>query len=125
MTGTGGSATAPIADNAACVVISWLSAVYWRGGKPRTYLPGVIGTATTDGVGITTSFATGIKTAAQAFRTAVNALTQGAITGTALGFVSFRTGNADRVPPTFYAISDATVHHRLSTQRRRLGQWVA
>src|SRR5215468_2817675 len=40
-TGTGTGGATSIGDNAACKVLSWNSQVYWRGGKPRTYVPSV------------------------------------------------------------------------------------
>jgi len=40
MTGAGSGGTI-VQDNSASAVISWLSTVYWRGGKPRTYLPAI------------------------------------------------------------------------------------
>lgn len=124
MTGTGTEAGGGLNDNAAAKVISWLSGVYWRGGKPRTYLTGVATTDMTSGAALTATEITALTSAAAAFRTAVNALTQGTITGTTLGFVSFRTGNTDRTPPLFFAVSGARVHPRIGTQRRRLGRWL-
>jgi len=123
MTGTG-SASGALGDNSACEVISWLSSVYWRGGKPRTYLAGVGGTVVSNGNQLTSGEITALKSAAAAFRTAVNALTAGTITGTTLGFVSFTSGNTPRPTPLFFAITGATVHPRLGSQRRRLGKWV-
>lgn len=106
-------------------VLSWLSGVYWRGGKPRTYLPGTPGgfiSAGTDN--LTGAAKTSLSAAAVAFRTAVNALTSGTITGTTFGFVSFFSGNALRGTPLFYAITGATVHTRVGSQRRRDGKWL-
>jgi len=120
--GTGGSGGAYPASTG--VLISWGSNVYWRGGKPRTYLPGFPAGNETTTFEITTGFQTSTTAAAVAFRTAINALTSGAITGTTLGFVSFRSGNADRVPPVFYSFTGAKVHRRMATQRRRLGAWL-
>lgn len=122
LTGTGSGGTA-VADDSACIVISWSTNVYWRGGKPRTYLAGVPNTAIVNGHNISSSPASAAATAAGNFRSDINALTAGTITGSSLGFVSFRTGNADRVPPQFYAFTGARVHPRLGTQRRRLGKW--
>lgn len=122
MTGTG-SAASGNADNATCAVISWLSGVYWRGGKPRTYLCGIPSTNITNATTLTNTFATSLQTAAAGFRTDVNALTAGTIATSVLGFVSFRTGNVDRIPAVFFAYTGARVHPRLGTQRRRLGRW--
>jgi hypothetical protein len=120
---TGSEAGTEMNDNGPAWVISWLSSVYWRGGKPRSYIPGVMqGDATAPGI-LTAGAVNTKTTAALAFRTAVNALTAGTITGTQLGFVSFRSGNADRVPPIFYPFTGAKVHPRLGNQRRRQGPW--
>lgn len=114
-----------IADNAACKVVSWLSGVYWRGGKPRTYLPGVLEADVDVGKNVAAAKVTSLKAAALNFIAGVNGLTFGTITATQFGFISFRSGNADRVPPLFFPITSSTVHPRLGTQRRRLGKWLA
>jgi len=125
MTGTGSEAGTEITDNAAAKVISWLSTVYWRGGKPRTYITGpMVGDFATS-IAYTAGEVTNMTTAANSFRTAVNALTQGTITGTTLGFVSFQTGNAPRITPLFFSVTGATMHPRVGTQRRRLGRWIS
>lgn len=123
MTGTGSNGTGLLNDNSAAMIISWLSAVYWRGGKPRTYLPGIKGTDVTSGKTIASGIKNTLNTAGGGFLTAVNALSAGGISATALGFVSFRSGNADRPSPLFFPITGHTVHSRLGTQRRRLGRW--
>jgi hypothetical protein len=106
-------------------VVSWLSGVYWRGGKPRTYLPGTTAVEITAGTDtMTGAILTAMQTAAAGFRTDVNALTAGTITGTTLGFVSFRTGNAERVTPLFFAITGAKIHPHVGIQRRRDGKWL-
>jgi hypothetical protein len=117
-----GSAT-EVLDNAVCKVISWGTSVYWRGGKPRTYIPGIASADTPDGVTIGATALGNLKTHAAGFLTAVNAITQGTITTTTMGFVSFRSGLADRVPPVFFPFTGSTAHTRLGTQRRRLGKW--
>lgn len=121
---TGGSSGGTIVDdNAAALVVSWLSNVYWRGGKPRTYLPGPTSSAIDSGTVVNSSTRTSLGTAANNFRSDVNALTQGTITGTQLGFLSFRSGNAERIPPVFFPYTGAIVHLRPGTQRRRIGRW--
>lgn len=106
----------------AAMGVSWISGVYWRGGKPRTYLAGYR-SADVNG---TTQWTSGAVAAtvgnAGLFLADINALTHGAITGTALGFVSFRSGNADRPTPLFFPYLGARVHTRIDSQRRRLGK---
>jgi len=124
MTGTGSNAGTLVQDISACSIVSWLTTVYWRGGKPRTYIGGLSGAQTNGANQLTGAEVTALQTAGAGFRTAVNALTQGTITGTQFGFVSFQTGNAPRPSPLFFAIIGAKVHPRLGSQRRRLGKWV-
>jgi hypothetical protein len=120
--GTGGGI---LADNAAAKVISWSSTVYWRGGKPRTYLAGVQTADIRSGTAneLATAEMTSMGTAGSGFRTAINALTTGTITGTTIGFVSFSSGNVPRTTPIFYPFTGCVIHPRLATQRRRLGKW--
>ncbi len=120
--GTGTFISTP---GAASKVISWLSTVYWRGGKPRTYLPGLAsGDLATGSDTIQPTPLAATKTAAASFLAAVNALTATSITGTAFGFVSFRTGNAERPTPLFFPFTGSTVHPRVGIQRRRDGRWI-
>lgn len=123
MSGSSSGGTAVI-DQAACTVMSWNSAVYWRGGKPRTYFPGVVGGSTADNKSITSGAAGTWGTAGAGFVTAINALTHSSITGTQFGFISYFSGNAPRSPAVFFPITGAKVHLRFGTQRRRLGKWV-
>lgn len=112
-------------DKGLAGVISWLSAAYWRGGKPRTYLEAQTGSIDSANPSHWTStYTTALGTAAGAFRTAVNGLTGGTtITGSALGFVSFFSGNTLRSPSVFFAISGQKIHPRIGHQRRRDGRW--
>jgi hypothetical protein len=124
MTGAGTGGTA-IDDSSGSTVVSWLTSVYWRGGKPRTYVPAIVGTTVSaDDHTITAGGITAATTAGNNFRTDVQALAPGTITGTTFGFVSFQSGNAERPTPLFFPISGARVHGRLGTQRRRLGKWL-
>jgi hypothetical protein len=123
MTGAGTGGGTAVADNSCCYCLSWSSNVYWRGGKPRTYLPGVATVSTLNQTSITAAAQTALVAGGAALRTAVNALTAGTITGTQFGFLSFQSGNVPRTPPVFYAISGAKAHPRMGSQRRRLGKW--
>jgi hypothetical protein len=118
-----GTATALGGGGGNSKVISWQTNVYWRGGKPRTYIPLATGDYTAGTNLLTAALRTALATAANNFRTDCNALTSGAITGTSMGFVSFRTGNAERGTPLFFAVTGAIVHPRIGTQRRRDGKW--
>lgn len=113
------------APASASIIVSWLSNVYWRGGKPRTYLPGLRTTDVSTPTTLTSASTAAVDGNAGLFRTDANALTQGAITGSTLGFVSFRSGNTDRPAPLFFSFTGHKVHGRIGTQRRRLGPYQA
>jgi hypothetical protein len=121
---TGANAATAVQDTAASRVISWTTNVYWRGGKPRTYVPTVSVADVTGMNQLAATPRTDLTTAANNLRTDVATIVAGAITASVLGFVSFRSGNADRPTPLFFPFSGARVHARLGTQRRRLGHWV-
>lgn len=103
-------------------VVSWIANIYWRGGKPRTYLSGGRSSQIQGTTALTSAAVLAIDGSADQFRTAVNALTAGTVSATQLGFVSFRTNNEERVPPLFYPYTGHKVHTRLDSQRRRLGR---
>lgn len=105
------------------VVISWQIAESYRGGKPRTYLPGIPLNALADqGSGLlVTSFATTVESNANAMLTNFNAAP---VLGTAvtLGTVSYHTGHSVRPTPLFRTFLSARTHERLDSQRRRIGK---
>lgn len=129
--GLTGSASAGVAGTAAnlpslpqaAVCVTWRAAAYWRGGKPRTYLPGPPSTATsTAGDSLLTStYANGLATAAENFITDVSAIGIGS-TFAALGAVSYYSRYAFRQPPLFLPYISAVVHDRMASQRRRSGK---
>lgn len=117
----GGVATTALMPASSSVVVSWFASVYWRGGKPRTYLPG-IPHAYQSGVNkITQASADALNAAASQFRSTVNSSTAGVFNTVTLGLVSFVSQKADRPTPLFFPIETNAVHTRLDTQRRRLG----
>lgn len=118
-----GTAATGSQSGSACAVISWQSGVYWRGGKPRTYLPLYTNGVNAGADTLSAAFRTSLATAAVGFKNDVNGLTSGTITGTVFGFVSFQTGNAPRGTPLFFSIVGAVIHPRVGSQRRRLGKW--
>ncbi len=113
-----GTASSVSLSGSSCAVVSWQSGVYWRGGKPRTYLP-LFSNGNNSGTDtLTTAFRNSLTTAAVGLKNDVNT-----ITGATFGFVSFQSGNAPRGTPLFFAIVGAVVHPRIGSQRRRLGKW--
>jgi hypothetical protein len=118
-----GGAAAPAVPPQSAVVISWGINASYRGGKPRTYLPGLASSYTTPsgGAGITTAAASAIEGYATAF---MNAFNESLISSTnpALGTISYQTGHVPRPTPIFREFFSATVHERLDSQRRRSGK---
>lgn len=121
LAGTGSGATVTAND---ALVISWLSNAYWRGGKPRTYLPGLLTASVDTNHSLLDSSKAAFLANAVAFRTAVNAITTPAVDATQLGFVSYATGKAWRSTPLFFPYTGVTIHDRIGSQRRRLGRWL-
>jgi hypothetical protein len=118
-----GSVSGGVLPPQAAIVISWQIAEVYRGGKPRTYLPGVP-TAALEVVGgskILDTFATNTDTMATTFLTNFNSTP---VTGTTvtLGTVSYHTGHAVRPTPLFRTYFAVKVHERLDSQRRRSGK---
>lgn len=110
----------PMSTLASCAVLNWRIDQYYRGGKPRTYMPGLVNTDTTDNVHLTTAALGTAQTQAAAFLNAVNALTAGAITSCSLGTVSFQQKKQWRDAPVFYPYKGVTCRSVMGIQRRRL-----
>lgn len=110
------------AANVACC-ISWLVPERYRGGHPRTYLPGIPTTALLGRNTFTDTFRTAVRLAADQFHATVNAFAGAALSPVHLGTVSFVHDAKWRTPPVFrdYTPGAAEVDVRVDTQRRRLG----
>lgn len=119
---TGSLSGTIIADAGCSYVLNWHLNAYYRGGHPRTFLPGVITAAVTNGSDLVSGYQSAIQAAALAYLNAVNALTHGAISATLLGTVSFQVGNAWRTPPIFRPFTGVSVGGKIGTQRRRIGR---
>lgn len=103
--------------------VSWAIAPSYRGGHPRTYLPGISSTQQGTERLLNTGVAAALHSAAIAFRDAING--GGPYGGSSdtitLGTVSFQRDREWRTPPVFYEYLGAHVDDRLDSQRRRLG----
>jgi hypothetical protein len=103
--------------------LSWVIAAAYRGGKPRTYVPGVETGDLLDPAHLSAANVTARQAAGAAFLAAVNAHTVGgAALPQKLGTVSFFTLNAPRAVGIFRPYTNVKVHNRLDTMRRRLGR---
>ncbi len=115
---TGG---ALVQNVATCIVLNWAIGAYYRGGHPRTYLPGVIVANTTGNNALTSGYQASIAAAAVLWLSDANALAGVHILTVKMGTISFQTAKAWRTPPIFRAYSSASVRAIMGTQRRRLG----
>jgi hypothetical protein len=114
---TGGPASASLA-----AVLSWQSGVYWRGGKPRTYIGGLDLSSFADEVTLDPTYISTLLTDGTNLIAALNALASGNFDSIQFGLVSFVSGGVDRTPPVFFPITGVAVHPRIDSQRRRLGK---
>lgn len=122
ISGTVGGAQLPAS---ACIVGSWLSTAYWRGGKPRTYMGGVPSAYIDTNHSLDDSQKAAVLSKFQAFHSAVNGITTPAFDSVELGFVRWQSHDEWLHPPQWFPFTGVTIHDRLATQRRRLGQWLA
>lgn len=103
-------------------VISWIIAPSYRGGKPRTYLPGVPFSAITPAGSSTLdpTFCGNARTSAETFRGHIGSHPVSGSTLT-LGSVSYFHGHTVRPTPIFNEYLGSKVHERVDSQRRRSG----
>lgn len=108
---------------AACV--SWSINAAYRGGHPRTYMPGISASYLT-AIGsneLSTTAAVNLVASWQNFANAVNIITIDTDTVT-MGTVSYVRNKTPRVTPVFYAyaVANTRMNTRLANQRRRNGK---
>lgn len=115
-----GTGAGQLADAASCYVISWKTGEYYRGGHPRTYLPGPLTADISNGSDIASSRTSGLAANAASWLAAINARTTTHITGVQLGTVSYQRSNSWRTPPVFVPFQSVTVNGKLGNQRRRI-----
>jgi hypothetical protein len=121
-TWVGSITSAPVQDRGACWLVNWHLNAYYRGGHPRTYLPGITAAEVTNGSAVNSTDAASLAANMLTFMTAVNALSHGGISAVTLGTVSFQHANAWRTPPIFRGYTGVSVSTMLATQRRRIGR---
>lgn len=107
------------------VAITWKAAVFWRGGKPRTYCPFVTENMTASSVGggsqLASAHTSALATRADTFITQMSLATIGGA-NPIVGFPSYFSKGAFRIPPIFFPFATAVVHDRMDSQRRRSGK---
>jgi hypothetical protein len=117
-----GSVAGQESTDSTCTLVNWSISDYYRGGHPRSYLPGTPANQITNGRTLASTFASNVAVAANGFLTDVNAATHGGISAVALGTVRFASANAWLSPPVFRAYGGASVNPIIATQRRRLAR---
>ena len=122
LTHPGVQTTIPMALQVA-LCISWSISDRYRGGHPRTYLPGIDGTFVTGGRLLTTAGHTAYLNAAAGFLTNMNAMTAGG-SSWQMCCVRYFSQHQLLANPLVRTITGQSVHGRIDTQRRRLGKEV-
>lgn len=103
--------------------LSWLVSTTWRGGKPRTYFPGIVVSADLqDNAHMTSTLITALEGAGTAWMTAVNAYTTSPFLTMQLGTIRFFSAGVPLAPPVFLPYTGNFMHSRISTMRKRLGR---
>ena len=105
------------------LTLSWTITDRYRGGHPRTYLPGINGQNVTGGRLLTVAGHTTYLNAASAFLTDMNAITAGA-SSWQMCCVRYFSQHQLLANPLVRLIGGQSVHGRIDTQRRRLGKEV-
>lgn len=115
-----GGQTGTTIPASAAMVLSWTISSHYRGGKPRTYLPGLKASAMTNDSQWDSAAASDVHDAAVDWLTAVNAITAGGIAGVVMGVLRFFSGGLALVPPTFNGYSGLIARQKIGSQRRRI-----
>lgn len=116
----------PLPANVACC-FSWHIVPSYRGGHPRTYVPGLVREQQASVNSWESGALDDLRAAASGWH---EQLEEAGPVGDGIatvehGVLSYVRANAWRVPPVFYRIVNSTVDNRIDTQRRRLGRDVA
>jgi len=115
------------------LVISWKIAAYYRGGHPRTYLPGLVSDRTHNNTTWSPATLAEFSDVAQAFQdTMHNVAFQSWGSGSVFCSIQqFEKGGSTQDPkvyldpPRVHYISGHAVHSRIDSQRRRLGKEIS
>jgi hypothetical protein len=117
---TGTLAGTDVSNAATCFVVNWTISAYYRGGHPRTYMPGVITADLTNGSVVSSARQSSVANNWNNFRIALNAYTTTNISGVVMGTLSFASGNAWRATPLFRTFTGASTRSTVGIQKRRL-----
>lgn len=118
----GTNAGTSVNDASACLVVDWKITARYRGGHPRSYIPGLLTASVTNGATLTGGQVTNMIAAANSILTYLNAYTTTNVTGCTMGTVHFQSANAWLSPPTFRPYTAAALGKlgKIGSQRRRI-----
>lgn len=114
-TGSSDSEAAQVA-----MLINWATGDPRRGGKPRSYIPGVVDEVMLDSARLLSANVVTATNQAIAYIAAVNALTSGPLTGVKFVEMSFRDLKTYRAAAVSYDIDSGSCSTEVATQRRRV-----
>jgi hypothetical protein len=120
ITGTPGGSSSLYPQSTACC-ITWKIERHYRGGHPRTYIGPVRSGSIESPTSFTAAYVTAVAAGANAFLTAVNAVTVSSLP-CRLVTVHRTRDKLQLTTPLISPIKSAVVDTRLDTQRRRLGR---
>jgi hypothetical protein len=122
----GGEPSSP-STLAASIVVSWRTHTTWRGGKPRSYFPGVPESRVADGRQLDSGIVAAIQGRVDSFLAAIPDITTDTVSCESLVCLRrFADGGSTTTPPTpldppeLVVITAAVVRSVLGTQRRRM-----
>jgi hypothetical protein len=123
-TSTSGTNAPPTFPPQVALTLTWKASIFWRGGKPRTYIPGIPTSACANAGSslLLGSFTSAVQAQAGLFNLGVNGITSFSPNTVTLGFVSYFSRGAFRTPPVFFPFNNVVIHDRLDSQRRRSGK---
>jgi len=119
LTLAGTNSSTNLTAQASCC-ISWKIARHYRGGHPRTYLPGMGASSLADFNTWSSSFVTSAAAGAAGFITDIRAI--GTLDLVHLVCVHYRKDGLQLEEPLVDEITSSAVNNRVDTQRRRLGR---
>lgn len=124
---SGGTDTGPTLTADVSILGSWQVSSQWRGGHPRTYIPGAVQDRLLDSHTYSTATISEAQTDFEDFLSAVNLLTPTGFSSVTLGCLrrfadggSVATPKVYLDPPEFVAYSGVLVRKTPGIQRRRL-----
>lgn len=115
-----GSMTGTAAPSSLAGVVSWSISEAYRGGHPRTYIGALEDGQVQDINHLTSTYVSGLDSAAGGFLSDVNGYTSSAWLDVGLGIVRTVRSRVILDPPEIALITGHRVSSRIRTQRRRL-----